>query len=158
MKSHRWVFAVVLASTLVLDQVVKAWARGAMNEGGSVRALPWPGVFEFKLQYNEGVAFGLMQGMGKWLAPVAIAIALGAAWYSFKHPKEGVWSHVAMALLASGALGNLYDRLFDPRGVTDMFWIRIIDFPVFNIANACITASTILLILIWWRDALKPLL
>ena len=50
---------------------------------------------------------------------------------------------VAMGLLASGALGNLYDRLFDRRGVTDMFWFRAINFPVFNVADACITVATI---------------
>jgi signal peptidase II len=124
-----------------------------MPESGSLHGLPWPGIFEFKLTFNEGVAFGLFQGAGKFLAPVAIAIALGAGWYAVKHPQESVMSQVAMGLLASGALGNLYDRMFLGR-VTDMFWIRIIDFPVFNIADACITFATILLILIWWQDAM----
>jgi signal peptidase II len=153
--NRSWVFFVVLISTLVIDQLVKGWARGAMREGGSVHGLPWPGVFEFKLTYNEGVAFGFFQGAGRLLAPIAIAIAIGAAWYSLKHRKEGVWSHIAMGLLASGALGNLYDRIFNGR-VTDMFYARIIDFPVFNVADACITVATCLLILIWWREAVKP--
>jgi len=132
--------------------MVKGWARGAMSEGGSI-ALPWPGVFELKLTYNEGVAFGFLKGLGVFLSPIAIAISLGACWYSLKHPKEGAASHIAMGLLASGALGNLIDRLFRGR-VTDMFYARIIDFPVFNVADSCITVATVLLILIWWREAL----
>jgi signal peptidase II len=155
LKSRIWIFVWVLIGTLILDQVVKGWAREAMAEGQYI-ALPWPGVFELKLTYNQGVAFGMMQGMGKFLAPIAIAIAIGAGWYSFKHPTEGALSHVAMGLLASGALGNLYDRLFNPKGVTDMFYLRIIDFPVFNIADACITVATCLLIIIWWREAMQP--
>ncbi len=155
MKNRSWIFFAILISTYALDMIVKAWARGAMPEGGSINGLPWPGVFEFKLIYNEGVAFGLFQGAGSFLAPIAVAIAIGAGWYSVKHPQEATISHVAMGLLASGALGNLYDRVTMGR-VTDMFWIRIIDFPVFNIADTCITFATILLILIWWRDAMKP--
>ena len=126
-----------------------------MPEGGSLHGLPWPGIFEFKLTYNEGVAFGFFQGAGRFLSPVAIAIAIGAGWYAVRHPKEGTMTQVAMGLLASGALGNLYDRMVLGR-VTDMFWIRLIDFPVFNIADTCITFATILLILIWWRDAMRP--
>jgi signal peptidase II len=154
-RNHVWIFFTVLTATLALDQVVKAWARGAMNEGGSLRGLPWPGVFEFKLTYNEGVAFGFFQGAGRLLSPVAIAIAVGAAWYSMKHSKEGALTHIAMALLASGALGNLYDRLVFHK-VTDMFYARFIDFPVFNIADSCITVATVMLIGIWWREAVKP--
>lgn len=154
-KSHVWIFFTVMIVTLVLDQVVKAWARGAMPEGGSVHGLPWPGVFEFKLTYNEGVAFGFLQGAGRMLSPVAIAIAIGAGWYSFKHKDEGPMTHIAMGLLASGAVGNLYDRLVNQR-VTDMFYARFIDFPVFNVADSCITVATVLLIIIWWKEALKP--
>ena len=155
MKPNRsWIFFVVLIITLALDLWVKAWARGAMPEGGSLHGLPWPGIFEFKLTFNEGVAFGMMQGSGRFLTPIAILIAGGAAWYALKHPREGAISQTAMGLLASGALGNLYDRVARGR-VTDMFWARIIDFPVFNVADACITVATCLLILIWWREAMK---
>ena len=85
---------------------------------------------------------------------MAIAIAAGATWYSAKHTHEGPLSHVAMGLLASGALGNLYDRIVFGK-VTDMFWFRAINFPVFNVADACITIATILLIFTWWRDAAR---
>jgi lipoprotein signal peptidase len=49
-----------------------------------------------------------------------------------------------MALLCAGALGNLIDRIWDKR-VTDMFWFRAIDFPVFNVADVCITAAGVML-------------
>jgi signal peptidase II len=136
------------------DQVLKAWVRHAMPIGGSLDGLPWPGVFELKLTYNEGVAFGAFQGFGRFLAPVAVAIFLGSSWYAFKHPRESVLIHVATGLLAAGAIGNLWDRVFEGR-VTDMLWFRPINFPVFNIADACITVATILLIVTWWSDALK---
>lgn len=140
---------------LVVDQAVKEWVRVAIPHiGGSLDGKPFPGIFEVTLTYNKGIAFGLFKGRANLMTPIAILIAGGAAYYSARNRQEGVLTHIAMGLLASGALGNLYDRLFDSRGVTDMFWFRAIDFPVFNVADACITVATILLIGIWWRDAL----
>ena len=139
---------------LGLDQLVKAWVRGAVPVHGSLGGKPFPGIFEITLTYNEGIAFGMLQGMGPLLAPVAVVIAIASAWYSFRHPEEFWLSHVAMGLLASGALGNLYDRVVAHK-VTDMFWFRLIDFPVFNIADSCITVATVLLMISWWRDAAK---
>jgi signal peptidase II len=50
-----------------------------------------------------------------------------------------------------GALGNLVDRLVRDNRVTD--FISIGNFPVFNVADSCITVGTILLIsLVWYRD------
>lgn len=137
---------VLAASLLVVDQLVKWWARGAA-EGveGRVFWPIWPNVFELKLVYNEGIAFGMLQGMGVWLAPIAIVITWFALRYSYKHPQEPMLMHVTMGLLASGAVGNLIDRLVAGR-VTDMFWIRAIDFPVFNIADICITIAGVLLV------------
>jgi signal peptidase II len=47
--------------------------------------------------------------------------------------------------LAAGAIGNLIDRLWMQK-VTDMFWFRPINFPVFNIADSCITVAAIILV------------
>lgn len=139
---------------LVVDQAVKAWVRGAIPQHGSIRGLPFPGIFEITLQYNEGIAFGFLDGKGLFLSPVAIAIACGAGWYSFKHPNDSILSHLSMGLLASGALGNLYDRVVNGR-VTDMFYFRAIRFPVFNVADSCITVATILLIATWFGETAK---
>jgi signal peptidase II len=154
------VFTVLFVSMLILDQAVKFWARQTFGDAdgyptnlAKLGGAPWPGVFEFTLTYNKGIAFGLFQGLGVFLAPVAVAIAVGAGVYSWKHPREPVWTHVAMGLLASGAIGNLYDRVFLKK-VTDMFWFRLIDFPVFNVADACITVATALLLVTWTLEAL----
>jgi signal peptidase II len=131
---------------LALDQTVKAWARNAADwtEGRTISAL-WPGVFELKLVYNEGVAFGMLQGQGVLLAPIALVLAGAAVWYSLKHPDDPPVNHATCSLLVAGAIGNLVDRLAMGR-VTDMFYIRAIDFPVFNVADVCITCAGALLV------------
>ena len=154
--NRRMLFWLLLIGLVVLDQAVKSWSRHAADDYASrTFATLWPGVFELKLTFNEGIAFGWLQGGGIFLAPVAVAIAVGAIWYNLSHPYESRWAHASAALLASGALGNLYDRVFLHR-VTDMFYFRLIDFPVFNVADACITVAACMLIISWIREAMTP--
>ena len=152
MKS-RVLFWTVFLLMLAVDQGVKAWVRGAFYEH-EAPGYPWPGVFEITLTYNKGIAFGMLQGFGVVLAPIAIAMAAVAAIYTYRHPKESLWIHASMALLSAGALGNLYDRLILGK-VTDMFWFRAIDFPVFNVADACITVAAVILIFRWLYEAIR---
>ncbi len=148
--SRRALFWLVFTVSFALDQATKAWARSAFVEH-EAPGFPWPGVFELTLQYNEGIAFGMFQGVAVFLTPIAVAIALGAWLYSHRHPEESAWTHVSMALLTGGALGNLYDRLVLGK-VTDMFSFRAINFPVFNVADSCITVAAAILILKWSRE------
>ena len=143
-----------MVSTLILDQAVKAWVRGHLGEHESP-GFPWPGIFEITLNYNTGVAFGKLAGRGILMTPIALGISGMAIYHAMKNPRDTRWTITLAALMASGALGNLYDRLFHHR-VTDMFWFRPINFPVFNVADCCITVATIMLLISWLRDAAKP--
>lgn len=148
-KDFRWVFAAVSIGMIILDQLVKAWARQTFSDNlAAMQGRPFPGIFEFTLTYNRGIAFGLFQGHGVMLTPVAILMAAMAAFYAYKVPRGHLGVQVSMGLLAAGALGNLIDRLFEGR-VTDIFYFRLINFPVFNIADACITVAAILLVIYW---------
>lgn len=163
MRSRLPLFWILAIGTLVLDQLVKAWVRGALHEGQSWPGGPLPGIFEITLTYNKGIAFGMFQGMAVLMTPIALAIAGAATWHSYKHRYEGTPHHIAMALLASGAIGNLLDRVLNPKGVTDMFLVRfsnitekwpfhLNDFPVFNVADSCISIAMCFLIVIWMRE------
>jgi signal peptidase II len=136
---------------LLIDQYVKHWTRTHISSGGSFHGLPIPGIFEFTLTYNEGVAFGKLQGYGLLMAPVALIIAGAAGYYSWKRPSDSRWNHVTAALLAAGALGNLIDRIIDGK-VTDMFEIRLFNFPVFNVADVCISVAACMMIVTWLRE------
>lgn len=146
-------FVFVFLAGLIIDQLVKFWVRAAMFEGQTI-ARPLPGVFELKLTYNEGIAFGMFQGMGQIFSPIAIAIAGACFWWCRKHPEAGKFVHFAVGLLAGGAIGNLIDRVWLGK-VTDMFWFRLINFPVFNFADSCITVAVILLLAQSFRESAK---
>ena len=163
MKSKRLViFWVVMILTIAFDQWIKAWARGNLNIGQSWNGGPWHGIFEITLTYNKGIAFGMLQGGGLIMTPIAIIIAGVAIRTIYKNANESNWGSVALALLASGALGNLIDRVFNNKmGVTDMFLLRLAnitggrlnDFPVFNVADSCISVAMVMLLISWSKQS-----
>lgn len=149
----RIVFWIIFLVVLVADQLIKYWARHYFpNEQASQAIIP--NVLDLTLTYNRGIAFGMFQRSGLLLAPVAIVIGLGGIMYSMKHRSESPWVHLAMALLSGGALGNLFDRMAAGK-VTDMFHIRAFEFPIFNLADSCITIAACILILRWGTEWLR---
>lgn len=148
--SYRWLYLSTFIFFLILDQVVKAWVRANLNLHQSP-GYPWPGVFEITLTYNKGIAFGMYQGLGIIFTPIALLMTLFSFFYSYKRPSAPGLLHFALGLLSAGAIGNLIDRLWFGK-VTDMFWFRLINFPVFNVADACVTVAAVLLGYYWIFD------
>jgi signal peptidase II len=149
-RDRRPLFFAVLILGLVADQALKSWVRDHLLVNQSP-GYPIPGVFELTLTYNKGIAFGMLQGHGQLMTPIALLIAGIAIWHVLKHPHETRWTMTLAGLMACGALGNLYDRLRFGE-VTDMFSFRLISFPVFNVADSCITIATCMLIITWLRE------
>jgi len=95
------------------------------------------------LQYtlNPGVAFGITFPSLLQVALIAIAL-LAVIWMA-----RGVRNRtetIAYGLILGGGIANIVDRL--PDGVvTDYFQVGT--FPVFNVADSCITVGVFLLLL-----------
>lgn len=71
-----------------------------------------PGLLDFTLVLNPGAVFGMGAGqrwffVGFTAVAITFAVFMFAAWTRAKDR----WAHVALGLLISGGLGNLYDRL-----------------------------------------------
>jgi len=139
-------FMLTTVLLVAVDQLVKWHARTAADwtEGRVYNALI-PGIFELKLSFNHGIAFGMFQGFGWVFAPVALLIAGWSYNFCSKLPTDFRLLPITFGALAAGAIGNLIDRLWMQK-VTDMFWFRPINFPVFNIADSCITVAAIILV------------
>lgn len=153
MNRRQIAFLSIFIGGIIIDQLIKYWVRHSLVQHQSMNA-PFPGFFEITLTYNQGVAFGMAQGLGKFTVPIAGIMSIFATFMSFKNPKDPLISHVAMGCIASGALGNAIDRLFSEK-VTDMFWFRAINFPVFNFADVLITIAGFLLVLGWGLEIVR---
>ena len=136
-----WITGVAVA----LDQLTKWWVLQTMALGESVPVL---GAF-FRLTYihNPGAVFGLRLGnpsLHLALAFVALIVVGGLLW---RLSSEDRRTAIGLSLVLGGAIGNIIDRV--RYGVV----IDFLDFGigaarwwVFNLADACVSAGTILLI------------
>ena len=135
------------ALVVAADQATKAWARSALA-GGAPRDVI-PGLFSLTLVFNEGAAWGMMQGFR--YAFMALAVAM-LALLALRHRQifgHGPWGAAAAALLSGGIAGNLIDRAAAGR-VTDFldFHHASWHFPCFNVADSAICVGVALLFLI----------
>lgn len=132
---------IVFAATVLLDRLTKAWAMGPLREAGDLPL--WEGVFHFHYTENRGAAFGMFQGMGwVFIAITVLALAVVAVVLWKTRGKMHPLLSVCLGLLASGAVGNLIDRLWLGY-VVDFLYFKLINFAIFNVADACITLGAI---------------
>jgi signal peptidase II len=140
---------------IVLDLVTKRWALAALGGGRSGEL--FGGLVPLTLAFNKGAAFGIRLGEdSRWFFVPVTIIALVLLAVLFKQASERDYLRISsIALVVSGAVGNLYDRLRWDRGVVDFlgpidlgFW----DFPIFNVADMSITCGAILLAVSFWLE------
>ena len=135
-----WRFAVagiIVVVLVVLDQLVKAWARTALASGPQPLI---PGVLRLQLVHNTGAAFSIGEGMGSSFVLLAAAVTVAVAAYLARAPHLSRVEVVGLALVVGGAIGNAIDRAV-LGSVTDFFATEFIDFPVFNVADIGITVG-----------------
>lgn len=140
-----------LAVLLVtVDQLVKIWAENALADGRRIEVVGE--LFQLRLVYNPGAAFSFATGATGLLTIIAIGVVVFVIWTARRLGSLG-WAW-ALGLLLGGAIGNLIDRLFRAPGpgrghVVDMFALP--NFPVFNVADACITSAAVLIVILALR-------
>ena len=151
---------------ITIDQVSKWLIRQNLAVGESWAPIPaLSKIFTFTHVRNTGVAFGQMPGLG-WLFMLVNIVVLIAIVVYYSHIPPGQWLlRVASALIMTGALGNVIDRLRTtilaaqdtgsistalPRAyVTDFFDVKI--WPVWNVADMCIVSGVAIVAWTLWR-------
>lgn len=147
-----YVMAVILVIVAVLiDQYTKYLAVAHLKDGPAFVLLD--NVFELNYLENRGAAFGLLQNRQIFFVCVAILIFAFILYCYVRIPKTGRYLPLRLCgiFIVAGAAGNLIDRI-RLGYVVDFFYFRLIDFPVFNVADIYVTVSfAVLLILIFFR-------
>lgn len=135
----------VLALVLIgIDQWTKVLAVKHLM--GQEPIVIWDGVFELHYLENRGAAFGILQGQ-KAVFLICTALVLGVlAFYYNRMPVEKRYlpMRIVGILLGAGAVGNLIDRMMQSY-VVDFLYFKLIDFPIFNVADCYVTVGAILL-------------
>lgn len=131
---------------VALDQCTKYLAVLHLKDKPAVTVIN--GVFELNYLENKGAAFGILQDQRMFFIFVGVVILLVIGYILYKTPQSRKYNlmHVLLSLIASGAVGNMIDRVrFDH--VVDFIYISLIHFPIFNVADIYVTVATAALIL-----------
>lgn len=132
---------------ILLDQVTKLLALQNLKGQNPVTLIP--DVFQLLYVENRGAAFGILQNR-QWVFLIITVIVLAAlVWALPKIPQERHFLPLTLCLcfIGAGAVGNMIDRIF--RGyVVDFFYFKLIDFPVFNVADIYVTTAAVILIVL----------
>ncbi len=134
-----YIFAMLV---LGLDQWSKYAVRSSMQMGDSIPIID--SIFHLTYIENEGVAFGLFSGHTSIFVIVSVLVLIGLLIFVWKESSQSLLLHYGVALVVSGALGNIIDRAMKA-SVTDMFDFRI--WPIFNIADIAVCVGFVLLVL-----------
>ena len=143
---HVGLFAVVCVVAYLTDVVTKAIAVETLRGHDPVEVIP--GVLSLTYTTNAGAAFGLATGLTIGLSLVALVVVAVVIRMATRL-RDPIWA-VALGLLLAGALGNLTDRVFRDPGVLRghvVDFIELPNWPVFNVADMCITSAAVLVVI-----------
>lgn len=142
--------SVIIVVSLVLDQFTKWYATQHLVFAEPVAVLPF---LNWMLLHNPGAAFGFLSDAGGWqhwfFVSVAVISSLVFFVWMLRTPKDQGLLRYSLALVISGAIGNLIDRVQLGHVVDfiSVHWQSQYFFPAFNVADSAITLGAILLIL-----------
>lgn len=147
-KARQLIFFVAgLIVSIGFDQWTKALAVAKLK--GKEPFVLIDGVFEFYYSENRGAAFGIMQGKQILFFIITAAVLLVVILALVRMPafRRYLPLTACLFLLASGAVGNMIDRVSQGY-VVDFLYFKLIDFPIFNVADCYVVIATFLLIIL----------
>ncbi len=139
---------VLIAFFIFLDQFTKYLACKYLEGKPAIEIIS--GVLELRFLRNNGAAFGMLQNQKMFFVLVAVLILFVIAYVLFRMPDDKKFNvmHILLVLLASGAAGNLIDRVQHDY-VVDFIYFVLINFPIFNVADIYVTVSTFLFVILF---------
>lgn len=139
---------------VILDQITKNLA--VVNLKDKPPYVIWDGVFELHYLENKGAAFGMLQNQKVLFVTIAVVILVIIGYLLIKLPRNRHYAmlEILLVLIAAGAVGNMIDRV-EFNYVVDFFYFKLIDFPIFNVADIYVSVSCVLLailVIFFYKD------
>ncbi len=138
---HSVIVLLVAVVLLAVDQISKYYVLRFLRPVGSISVID--GLLEFSYLENTGAAFGLFHNIPWAIFVFNILVSLVLLIILFRYRNHTFFSLAALALLLSGGIGNLLDRVFHGF-VVDFIHVLFFGY-VFNFADCCVTVGAVLL-------------
>lgn len=144
----------MMALFTYLDQFTKYLAVVHLKDHPSVPIIK--NVLALQYLENRGAAFGMLQNQKIFFIFIEVLILLVIAFVLIKVPADKKYTlvNVILVLVASGAIGNMIDRVAQDY-VVDFIYFELIDFPIFNLADiyvTCATAVFVIVVLFFYKE------
>ena len=146
-----WLVAIVV---VIFDQLTKYIVVQEFAAIGDTFPL-WEGVFHLTYVINTGAAFSVFSGQVeilRWVSLVVSLLLITFVWYT---PRITLIEQLGYGFILAGAIGNGIDRFLFGY-VVDFLDFRLINFPVFNLADVSINIGVILLLIASFTTPSKP--
>lgn len=132
-----------------MDQITKFLAIHELKGQGEVSVLGE--VLCFRYLENTGAAFSLFDNSSAFMTIISILTFVVLGFFAYAYIKllkldQFKAERIAIIFLFGGATGNLIDRVMY-QFVVDFIYVKIIDFPTFNVADCYITCAVIYIII-----------
>ncbi|WP_328824471.1 signal peptidase II [Thalassotalea algicola] len=142
----KWLWLTILF--LILDQVTKHWVAGTFELYETLPVMPY---FNLFYTHNTGAAFSFLADQGgwqRWFFAIIAALASGLFTYWLaKTPASNKVLGIGFALMLSGAIGNLIDRVLLGYVIDFLdFYVGTAHWPAFNVADSVIFIGAALMI------------
>lgn len=156
MRVKNFLFWLCALISLLLDRLTKVWVIRNFALTSPPQSSPlWPGVFHFTYVTNTGAAFSLFSQDGSWLRWLSLIVSIGLILFAWLGPRLNRWEQAGYGLILGGAIGNGIDRFL--RGeVIDFLDFRLIEFPVFNLADVSINLGIVCLLIATFQSRPRP--
>ena len=135
----------IIGSVLIVlfDQLTKLIVLSELTKVSTVEL--FEKVFYFTYCENTGAGFSIFAEHTEVLAIFSAFVIVAMILYVVLKKPQSRMLLTALTFLVGGAIGNLIDRV-RLGFVVDFLDFRLIDFPIFNVADCFVTIGTALLI------------
>lgn len=150
-KRSFWLIAIL---GIILDQITKYVVVQSFAQIGDTVPL-WQGVFHLTYVINTGAAFSFFRGQVDILRWISLVVSLGLIIFVWYAPRISLIEQLGYGFILAGAIGNGIDRFLFGY-VVDFLDFRLINFPVFNLADVSINIGVLLLLVASFGVTSKP--
>ena len=146
----------IFSSTLALDIITKYLVVENIMLHERINII---GSFvQLTLTYNKGGLFGILQGYQTLFLVFSIIVLIFLTVFFILEKNKTPLFCYAIALITSGAVGNIIDRIIGNQGVVDFMYIGVDKYfrwPAFNVADMVIVIGAFLLFIVFFNEEKK---
>ena len=134
----------ILTITVMVDQITKYFAFVILFKENQALIINY--FLNFRPVWNDGISFGMFQGLGNLGRVIFIIVALIISFWIIVYSKKlNRFGFIGYNMIAGGAIGNVIDRVIHGKVIDFIdFHYKGYHWPTFNIADSFIFIGVLL--------------